>query len=475
MGKVSKGIIWNFVNKFSNQIIGFVVGILLARMVSPSSYGLIAMISAFVSITGIIIDAGFSNALIQKKDRTDRDYSTVFVFNIVISFFFYAIIFLCSPFIAKFYNEPRLTLLTRVVTLPMIIGCFNACQGTRLTINLDFKTLGKIGIISNIISGIVGVACAYCGLDVWALVIQTIVGSVVNVVLTISITRWMPKFCFYKDSFKQLFSFGSKLMFVNILTSIYLNIYNLFIGKKYNAEQLAYYNKGFSLSQLPSTNIEGIMQSVFYPVMCNLQNDKEQLIKTYFHYLHFSNFIIIPLLTIMLTLARPLVYVVLTPKWLPAVPYIQIFCINFMMFSWINQSNNLIKAVGKSDIMLKLEIINRIISFLILIVSLNFGVLAICIGIVISTFIELMIGIYFDRRLFHITYAEQLKSQYDVFLLCAIQGFALILLDKLIPNPYVLLFLGAFCGILIYILEIFVFKLNERYYIKSIFYKIISR
>ena len=235
MSQVSKGFFWSAVERFSIQGVSFVLGIIIARIVSPSAYGLIVMIQVFITFSQLFIDGGFANALIQKKDRNDTDYCTVFIFNMGIALLLYLLFFLCAPLIARFYVEPQLITITRVIALNLIFSSLSIVQKTRLTINLDFKTQTKAGLIAVIISGTTGVFCAYAGLEVWALVIQGLLNQLIGSIMLMYYSRWRPRMVFSVDSFRRLFSFGSKLMLSNILTGIYINLNNLIIGKKYTS------------------------------------------------------------------------------------------------------------------------------------------------------------------------------------------------------------------------------------------------
>ena len=281
MSQVAKGFLWSGIERFSIQGIGFILSIIIARIVSPSSYGLIVMIQVFLSFSQIFIDGGFANALIQKKDRTEIDYYTVFLFNLGVAIGLYVLFFLSAPYIADFYNEPQLTNLTRIISLNLIFSSLSIVQRARLTIALDFKTQTKAGLIAVVVSGTIGVICAYSGLEVWALVIQSLASQVIISLSLMYFSRWMPKMRFSINSFIKMFDYGSKLMANNVVTGIYINLANLIIGKKYSAVDLAYYNRGFTLSQFPSSNIAEIMNRIIFPVLSRVQDDRQQLIEKY--------------------------------------------------------------------------------------------------------------------------------------------------------------------------------------------------
>ena len=475
MSKISKGFLWSGVEHFSVQGISFILSIIIARIVSPSSFGLIVMIQVFLSFSQVFIDGGFATALIQKKDRTDVDYYTVFLFNMVVAICLYVAFFFAAPLIAYFYEEPQLTTLTRIVSLNLILSSLSIVQRAKLTIELDFKTQTKAGLIAVIISGLSGVICAYIGLEVWALVIQGLVSQFIISILLIRFTHWTPKLLFSTDSFKKMFSYGSKLMASNLITNIYINLANLIIGKKYTSVDLAYYNRGFTVSQFPSTNIAEIVNRIIFPVLTQLQDDRKKMIESYTKYLHLSNYIILPLMMLLIVLAHPLIEVVLTEKWLPTVPYIQIFSLNFMLYAVMQQTGNPVAAIGHSDILLKFQIVKRILSFAILIITIRISVTALCWGIFVSSVLEVIINMYVLKRELGIGFLNQVKPQIDVVLLVLLEGIFVYALTMIVENSYLQLTIGGTLGILVYLIATYIFNLREKEMIIQWTHKIIER
>lgn len=327
-----KGMVWSAVERFSVQGVQFILGIIIARLVSPSEYGLIAMLGIFLAIAQTFIDSGFSSALIQKKDRTDIDYSTAFYFNLAIAVIVYGILFLTAPLIADFYEESQLEVITKWIGLNLIISGFSIVQRAKLTVKLDFKTQAKASLLAVLFSGVVGVVLAYKGFGVWALVIQALLNNLLDTLLLWICTKWMPSFVFSWNSFKTLFSFGSKLLLSGLLHTVYINLYSLVIGRKYSATDVGYYNRAYSLAQFPSINIVGIITRVIYPVQCEMQGDDEQLNRSFIQYLRISCYIIFPLMVGLSVLAKPLVLVLLTEKWLPMSDLLSILCIAYMWY-----------------------------------------------------------------------------------------------------------------------------------------------
>jgi len=471
MSKIIRGFLWSAIERFSIQGVSFLLSIIIARIVSPSAYGLIVMIQVFLSFSQIFIDGGFANALIQKKDRNETDYCTVFIFNMGVALSLYILLFLGAPYIANFYDEPQLKTITRIISLNLLFSSLSIVQRTRLTINLDFKTQTKAGLIATMTSGTVGVFCAYSGLEVWALVIQGLLSQILNSMFLMYFSKWTPKMIFSISSFKRLFGFGSKLMLSNILTGIYINLANLVIGKKYTSADLAFYNKGFMLSQFPSTNLSNIMNRIIYPVLTQVQDDRDVLKREYLKYLHLSHYIILPLMGLLLVLAKPLIIVILTPKWLDAVPYLQIFCINFMLYPIMLQSGNPVAAIGHSGILLKYQFIKRLISFMILIYTITIGIKAICWGIAISSLFETIINIYICRKEIGVGIRLYLKTQSDIIITALVVCSTIHFICLLIPNDLWQLIIGGILGVLLYLCATLLFNFQEKIYIvKSVNY-----
>ena len=475
MSQVARGFVWSGIERFSIQGISFILSIIIARIVSPSSYGLIVMIQVFLSFSQIFIDGGFANALIQKKERTEIDYHTVFLFNMAVAIGLYFVFFFAAPFIADFYNEPQLTDLTRVISLNLIFSSLSIVQKARLTIALDFKTQTKAGILAVIISGVLGVACAYSGMEVWALVVQGLVSQIIISVALMWYSRWMPKLQFSKDSFNKMFSYGSKLMANNIITSIYINLANLIIGKKYSAADLAYYNRGFTLTQFASTNIAEVMNRIIFPVLTRLQDDRQKLIEAYTKYLHLSNYLILPLMMLLLVLAHPLIEVLLTEKWLPAVPYIQIYCLNFMLYATLLQSGNPVAAIGHSGILLKYQFVKRAVSFAFLILTVGISVTAVCWGVLASTLFEVAINMYVLKKDMGVGFKDQIIPQLDIVFAVLFVGACVFIWTLLIKNAYLQLFVGGILGIVIYLAISCLFNLREKEMIQQIYIKAFKR
>ena len=290
--KTVNGVIWSAIDRFSTQGIQFIFSILIARLLMPSDYGVIAMLGIFLAVSQTFIDSGFGTALVQKANRTETDFSTVFYFNIVVAILFYILLWFSSPYIASFYNIPMLEDVTKVVALILLFGALSGIQSAKLSIAINFKTRAKISVISAISTGCVGLYLAYNGYGAWALVFQMVFSSFLGTILLWYFVRWVPKLVFSWQSFRQLFSFGSKLLASALLDTTYNNIYPLVIGKVYSSTSLGLYSRASGLAQYPSSNITGVLQSVTFPVLCSIQNDENRLTDAYRRFIRMSAFII---------------------------------------------------------------------------------------------------------------------------------------------------------------------------------------
>lgn len=462
MSKISKGFIWSSIDRFSIQGFSFLFSILIARLVSPSAYGMVAMVQVFLSFSQVFIDSGFANALIQKKNRTDIDYYTVFIFNLSISLFLYVMLFLAAPWIADFYVQPELETLIRVLSLTLVFSSLSIVQRSRLTIILDFKKQAKAGIISVLISGTVGVTCAYCGLGVWALVIQSVLSQFIQSALLIFYSRWVPKWRFSKISFISLFSFGSNVLAINILTNITINAYNLIIGKFYTSADLGYYNRAFSLVQYPSSNISYVLMRIIYPVECELQDDGERLLEAYYKYMRLSCFIIFPLMLLVAVLAKPLLGVVLTEKWVPAAVYLSILSMAFILYPYIDNMGQILYVVGKSRLALKWTVVKRLINITTLLIALPFGIKALAFSLVVSNILDVFISAYLVKKLFGVSVGSQLSKTSCIWLISLITAFMAFIGMIAFDSYWFQLLVGGFAGVITYLLLSFLFRLEER-------------
>lgn len=458
-----KGVMWSAIERFSVQGIQFVLTIIIARLILPSEYGLIAMLSIFFAIAQTFVDSGFSNALIQKKDRTEVDFSTIFYFNIFIAFVAYGILFVSAPSIASFYKEPALTTVTRWVGLSLILNSLSVIQRAKLTVRVDFRTQAKASLVAVIVSGLIGVLLAYQGYGVWALVFQTLSSSFLNTLLLWTFAKWLPLWCFSWVSFKSLFSFGSKLLLSGLLHTIYINLYSLVIGRRYSAMDVGFYNRSYQLAGFPSINIVGIITRAIYPLQCEMQDDDERLNASFIQYLRMSCYIIFPLMTVLGVLAEPLVRLLLTDKWLPSAELLSILCFAYMWYPVMVINNQILNVKGRSDYFLRAEIIKKVVAIGILCATLPFGVRVLCWGIVLYNFLDMGIIIYYSRMVISTGYREQVRNIIPLFLLSWGMGISIYLCQLFFVGGSSLLqlVLGCVVAFAIYIILSFIFRIRE--------------
>ncbi|MGL6178048.1 MAG: lipopolysaccharide biosynthesis protein, partial [Tannerellaceae bacterium] len=428
---VFNGLAWSSIETFSSQGIQFIISIIIARLIAPKEYGLIAMLSIFLAVAQIFIDSGFSKALIQKKNRTEADFSTIFAFNIFISVICYLLLYFSAPLIAKFYEQPDLTSVTRVVGIALIINALGIIQRSKFAIAFDFRTTAFISLISLIFSGCIGIILAYKSFGVWALVTQSLVSAFISCILLWILSDWKPSLLIDICSFKELFSFGSKLLISSLLHAVYINLYTLVIGRKYSATDLGYYNRANTLSQYPSVTIMMLIVKVLYPAQCEIQDDSNQLNRSFIQYLRISCFIIFPLTVGLAAVAYPLIELMLTTKWLPAAPLLQIMCIAYMWYPVMLVNNNILNVKGRSDYFLKSEIIKKIIAIAILLVTMPLGLRWLCLGILVYNILDMFIIIYFSKKVIDTGYLKQLREILPMVIASFVMGVSILLVIPL--------------------------------------------
>lgn len=467
--QVKKGIVWSAIERFSIQGVQFFLSIVLARLILPSAFGLIAMIGVFTAIAQTFVDSGFSSALIQKQKRKDEDYSTVFYFNIIVGVGICVLFILSAPYIASFYDEPILEKLARWLSLNLIINALSIIHRTKLTILLDFKRQAIASLISVVISGVLGIFFAYNGYGVWALVIQSLSYSGINTILLWFIVKWRPLFIFSMDSFHSLFKFGSKLLIGGIMHTLYLNLYTLAIGKMFSPLEVGYYNRANSLAVFPSLNITNIVSRVSYPMQSRIQDDSSELKKSFIQNIRFSIYIISPIMVILAVLSKPFIVCILTEKWLPAAELLSILCIAYMWqpimyFNW-----QLLNVKGRSDLSLKSEILKKSLALLILVITLPWGIKVMCWGLLLYSFVDMGIIFFFIRKVIDVSYFEQLNNYKSIIGLSLLTGIIVFLFSNLVDPLWIKLIGGILVGFAFYICCSYLFQIKELSYFIQLF------
>lgn len=445
------GLLWGSIERFSAQFVQFIVMIVMARLLSPHDYGIVGMLTIFIAISQTLVDSGFSQALIRKQDRTETDNSTVFYFNVAVGVLIYFILFLCAPLIAQFYEEPILVDVTRILSIVVIANSFAVVQRALLSANIDFKTQAKATIGAAFLSGIVGITMAVNGFGVWAIVWQQISNACVITLLLWILCKWHPQLTYSWKSFKELFSFGSKLLLAGIINTIYNNIYLLVIGKVFSAKDLGHYTRAQQFAEFPSSNITGIIQRVTYPTLCKIGDD-HQLEYAYRKMLRLSAFIIFPMMVGLSAVASPFVELILTKKWLPAAPLLSIICFSMMWYPIHALNLNLLQVKGRSNLFLRLEIIKKLIGVTILVITVPFGLMWMCVGSIVSSIICLIVNTYYTGTLINVGFFVQMKDLIPILGLSLIMGGIVYALLFMIATPVWQLVVGIIAGIVVYII-----------------------
>lgn len=424
--KTIKGVVWSAIDNVSSHAVTFIVGIILARLLSPEDYGLIGIIGIFTAICNCFINAGLASALIRKKDATEDDFNTVFICNLVVSIFLYFVLFLCAPYIADFFERQELTSLIRVSSLGLIIGALAMVQRTILTKRIDFKTQTKITIISVITQGVVGISTAFMGWGVWALVAQGLTAGVVSTVLLWYNNKWFPKWSFSITSFRELFGFSSKMLASNLIDTIWKEINQVVIGKLYSPAALGQISRASGFSSLFSRNITGIVQRVSFPVLSEMQNDPNRLKSGYQKIIRSTMIVTFPCMLLLASVSKPMIITLIGEKWLQAAEFLQIICFSSMLYPLHAINLNMLQVQGRSDLFLRLEIIKKAIA-----------VGPILIGIFVSIYWMLIAGIgtstiayylnsYYSGTMINYGMKEQIKDigpSFIIGLISAIVAF----------------------------------------------------
>ena len=464
-----KGIMWNLTDNLAVQVIQFVTSIYMARILSPSDYGLMGMLLIFTALSDAIMNGGFSTALIRKTDRTDTDAATAFYFNIVVGLALYGCLFLLAPAIAAFYKVPLLQDLIKVAAIPFVVNAFFLVQRTYLTIRMDFKTQAKISVVSALAKGGTGIGMAYAGYGVWAIAWSGVAGATISCILYWWHSVWKLRFCFSWRSFRKLFGFGSKLMLSGVLDVLGNNLFTLIIGKKFAASSLGYYTRAYGYAYLPVGVLSGVLSRVTLPMLSRIQDDDERLAKVYQQMLNLAAFVTFPLMTGLALLARPLIVLMITDKWLPCVEYLQILCFAFMLYPIHALNLNLLQVKGRSDLFLRLEVIKKVLMLALLLIALPFGIRAICISGVIASLLAWIINAYYTGKLIKVGFSHQVTNLLPVIGYTIIMGICVYLVQLNFKYYMSKLLWSMLSGIISYLIIVIFFRAKElKYFIDLI-------
>lgn len=473
--KALSGVFWSSLQLFGTQGIGFLVSIILARLLVPAEFGLIAMLGIFLGIGTALINSGLTQSLIRTQNVDEEDFSTVFFFNLVGSVLIYAIIFVVAPFIADFYNQHLLTSIIRVYSVTFIINAFSAIQTTRLNKKLDFKTQMKVSIPSLIIGSTVGIVMAFNGYGVWSLVYSALIQSLAATVQLWYWSGWKPIWVFNWNKFNHHFHYGLKLTLSGILDIIFTNAYTIIIGKFFAPAQVGFYNRADSLQMLPVGNISSIITKVSFPLFSTVQNDDVRLKSIYKRIMQMVIFLVAPTLVLMAVLAEPLFRFLFTEKWLPAVPYFQILCMNGILYPIHSYNLQILTVKGRSDLFLKLEVIKKLLVVAVLVISFRYGINGLLYGGVITSILCFFINTHYSGKFIQYTAWEQTKDLLPIIVLSALVGLIVFVFDYQLQDfftyDFIRLFLGGLLGISVYALFSFLFQMSSFFELKNIILK----
>ena len=464
-GKVISNFIWRFAERCGAQLVSFVVSIVLARLLEPSVYGTVALVTVFTTILQVFIDSGLGTALIQKKNADDLDYSSVFYFNFVVCIILYLGMFIAAPYIAKFYGNMSLIPVIRVISLTLIISGVKNIQQAYVSSNMLFKRFFFSTIGGTIVSAFVGIFMAYIGMGVWALVAQQLSNAMIDTMILWITVKWRPKAVFSWERLKSLLAYGWKLLVAVLLDTVYNNLRNLVIGKMYSSADLAFYNQGDKFPKIIVTNINTSIDSVLLPTMSSEQDNKARVKKMTRRAIKTSTYIMAPLMMGLAFCAKTVVELVLTQKWLPCDPFLQIFCITYMFYPVHTANLNAIKAMGRSDIFLKLEIIKKIVGMSLLLSTMWFGVMAMAYSLLLGSVLSQIINSWPNRKLLNYGYLEQLKDILPGILLAVFMGVWVYFVGYIKLPTTLLLMVQIIVGAIIYIGLSVVLKLEAFEYL----------
>lgn len=472
---IFSNLFWRFAERCGAQAVNFIVSVILARLLLPSDYGAIALLNVFIIVLNVFVDSGFGNALIQKKDADDLDFSSVFYCNMLICFVLYGVMFVSSPLIAEFYKMPELSGVMRVLSLTIVISGLKNVQQAYVSRTMQFKRFFFSTLAGTIGAAVLGITMAYCGFGIWALAAQQVFNVFVDTCVLWITVKWRPGLQFSFARIRGLFSFGWKLLVSALIDTIYNNLRQLIIGKKYSADDLAYYNQGQKFPSLFVNNINISIDSVLFPAMSAVQEDKVHIKSMTRKAITISSYIMWPLMIGMAVATEPLVRLVLTEKWLSCVPFLRVFCITYAFWPIHTANLNAIKALGRSDLFLKLEVIKKLMGMAVLLATMWFGPLVMAYSMLITNTISQIINSWPNKKLLDYSYIEQLKDIFPSIIISVIMGVFVWCIQFAGFNLVLTLVLQVLVGVFLYIGLSWLFKNESFCFLKQLLSEILGR
>lgn len=456
-----KGIIWSAVDKFGIVVVQIILEIIMARLLLPSDYGVMGVVAVFLAIGQVFTDGGFSNALIQKQDRSETDFSTVFFCNLIVSVVIYGVLFFGAPFISQFYNLPVLTDIIRIIGLTIIINSLVIVHKTKLSISLNFKIQAKYSLLSVLFSGAIGLFLALNGYGVWSLVYQSLLLYVLNAVFLIFNLRWVPLFVFSKKSFDTLFYFGSKVLMASLVQAIYNNLYSVLIAKKFSTKELGLYSKANQFTLFPISTLTTVMQRVAFPYLSSYQGDNDKLFTLNQKFTKLNLILIMPFFFMISALSEPIVKIVFSDAWIDLIPLMRILSIAFVFYPVIVNNMFLFQIKNKTQIYLRIEIITKITGILILFATLQYGIIIMSLGLVVQQFLQLVITSMYCNRLLEQQLFSQLKMVGPHLLVSFLIFFITLYGISFVDNRFSQFLIGGLLTAILYFVYYYFFMKNE--------------
>ena len=473
--KTIKGVGWSAADALLGQGVTFIVGLVLARLLSPDEYGLIGICLIFTTVLNGIVDSGFSNALIRKKEVTDEDYNTMFTTNMAISIILYVLLFVSAPFVSDFFHRVELTALVRVTGLVLFCNALSITQVTILAKRIDFKTKTKASLVSAVVSGVIGIAMAFIGFGVWSLVTQQLSRQLLYTLSLWVLNKWCPKFTFYKDSFKYMWGFGWKLLASGILNNVWNQLYQVVIGKCYTPSTLGHYTRANDYANLFSANLTSIVQRVSYPVLSEMQDNKERMVLGYRKLIKVTMFVTTVCMISLGAVAEPMIYTLIGTKWYEAATYLPLICVSMSLYPLHAINLNILQVLGRSDIFLYLEVPKKIVGLIPIGIGIFCGIYYMLLASIFTGFISLYLNAWYTGKALGYTFLKQLRDIFPSYLTAFVIALAVYFLKYLLLPYYIVLVIQIFIGIVVGLIVSELFKFEEYLELKSIVLKLIKR
>jgi teichuronic acid exporter len=467
--KTISALSWSFAGKFAGEAIAFVIGIILARLLSPREYGLIGMVLIFTILTQPFIDSGFSQALIRKKNCADTEFSTVFYFNLMVGIFLYSMIYLAAPYISTFFNEPQLTGITRVIGLIIIIDAATITQKTILIKDVNFKLQTQIGLSASLLSGIIGIVLALMGFGVWSLVYKIMADHIIKSLLLWVNNRWKPQRIFSLAVLKDLFGFSSKLLASDILDKVYYNIYNLVIARYFSAKDLGLFTRAKMFKDFIAQSLSERVGTVSFPVLATIQDEPKRLKATYKRIFTSINFIVWVALLVLAAIAEPLIITLIGVQWIDSVIYLQLLCFVGVFYPIHALSKNILFVYGKSGLYFRLQIFTKALAVPAILIGILFGIKYMILAMIVGGLIEFIVKAYYSGKIVNYSVMSQIKDLVPTLLLATTIGITLYTVNIFSNTaPIITLVIQGSIGLILFLGLSELFKIREYLYIKEV-------